>query len=159
MLMKESAITGKVISNIYIRNASVLFILLSADVSKKIIMAGSFSLYGFLYTCVVFPVLYLLIVFHNLVLYEKLFRQKRYFLYTLCAIAPLLLYNEYFLPPMRARFQIWWNPESITDKLLMIYGYLVYVYLGLGIYIGFKYYLQREDSMKLAYLKRELELK
>lgn len=156
----KNGLADKVINNFYLRNIVVLLVLLSASIAKKTYAAGGFLFSGFVYSCIIFTIYYALITFHNVILFQKLFRQRKYVLYFVALVLLFFAYHQFVLPPFKRMFRIEDAlPESFTDKLLVIYGYLVDTCIGLGLYLGFHYFRQREDSLKLMYLKRELELK
>ncbi len=155
----NNTFTGKLLNNFYLRNTILLLILLSATVAKKVFMAMGFDLLGFFNTCCSFVLLYLIFIFHNLILYDQIFKRGNYFSYIILFILVLVLYNEIALPFFRSLFHIEWPLESLQDKLLLQYSRVVDIYLGLGLYLAFSYFKEREQKLKLENLNKALELK
>lgn len=150
---------GSILNSFYLRNAALLFILLTANVSNRIFMTQEVNVPGIINIACTFTILYIIFVFHNRVLYEQLLRHRRYVAYLLGLLTALVVYNELVLPPFRRWFGIEWEPELWSGKLSLLYNRLILVYLGLGVYLAFTYLRQREQQLDLENLNRELELK
>jgi two-component system LytT family sensor kinase len=112
--------------------------------------------------------LYFYFVFHNAILYEKLFTTKRYITYVLVLLVTLFAWREstsYFYWLMTR------NPgESVYEirelkqynAALWVFIYwtnIIYVLFSLGVYLSFKYFKEHTRLLQVQNIQRELELK
>ena len=150
--------TEKLISNFYLRNIVACYAIFSVSIERKTLIS-SFNVLGFWMSSITFTGEYLMFLFHNLVLYEKLFRKKKYVWYVLSFAALQIVFNEVFVRNIWYLFLAEWVPETPVDRMLIYYDSTATTYIGLALYLGFKYFKEREDKLKIENLARQLELK
>lgn len=155
--MRAASYISKIINNFYYRNGIILSILVVSG------LAASIAFYGFEINEIVgyilnFSIFYLLLIFHNKIIYPRYFLKKKYTLYifhTLLFTLIQLLFSRGI--KMVAHTYIY--PDTLGIWLSFLFNNLVLIYISLGIYLSFSYFKEREETLSLTYLKRELELK
>ncbi len=156
--MKKSSLADRVLNNFYLRNLCLYLAIFSISVARKTLVAN-FNVLGFWMSSITFGELYLLIMFHNLVLYKKFFRQRKYLLYAGSLAVILVLYNECILSVTRYFFVFAWPNASPFEEVLIYYDLIGNVYIGFGLYMAFTYFREREEKLRIENLARQLELK
>jgi hypothetical protein len=146
--------TEKLISNFYLRNIVVCYAIFSVSIARKTLIAD-FNVLGFWMSAVSFTGEYLMFLFHNLVLYEKLLRRKKYVSYVLSLAALLIFFNEVFLRNVRHLFLFEWLHETPVEKMLIYYDFIATTYISLALYLGFKYFRERQHKLKIDNLARQ----
>lgn len=158
----------KVINSFYLRNFIILCLFISPDILQKLTMEGDNRLQNVAVTAYNLSCFYSYIVFHNSVLYERILKKKKYLLYIVVFISTLVFWREL------THYITWLFTRSATDTHYMIrelkqhnfafwvfiyWANVVYIYIGLGVYLSFRYFKEREEALNLLYLKKQLELK
>lgn len=150
----------KILDNFFLRNLAVFLILFSVQLGSK----GSFQLQwpitpGEVLMISIFQAWsYALYVFHNLVLYRKVWMRKKYLLYAGLLLLTIFCYRNiytwllYLLIGQKVHL-------SLTSWLSLTWMDLIYIYLALGVYLSFTYSRERERLLQIENEKKELELK
>lgn len=149
----------KILDNFYLRNLTVLLILLSVQAGLHSARNEAIT-WDVVQHAVIFQTYaYMQFLFHNLVLYNKLFMRKRYVLYILSLFTMVFAVQKLHD----------WLMYKMTGNTIGDFGFKVwagvywinfmYIFLALGIYLAFKYSRERERMLQLENEKKELELK
>ncbi|MBV9989436.1 MAG: histidine kinase [Chitinophagaceae bacterium] len=101
---------------------------------------------------VVIVTFYIWLVFHNTVLFGKLFLRRHYLYYFLSLAAGILLISRVHRGIMEPLAR---NSESWRGAII---GNLVYTCIGLACYLAFKYLLERKTFYQLKVMQRDIEL-
>jgi two-component system LytT family sensor kinase len=155
----SNSLFSKLLGNVYLRNIVFLLLLLASTVANKLYTLRYFDPMGFLNIVTGFSLYYLIFIFHNTVLYEKLWKKKKYFLYIAILSVVLISLDEVMLPIIRRIFHIPWQKENFYEKLLILYTRYINIYIAFAVYLGFTYFRQQENKLRLENLNREVELK
>lgn len=155
--MVGSTLFSRIINNFYYRNIIVLLLLLIAYNSTRVAVQG-FVVLGVLGYSATFILFYFVFIFHNRLLYPHLLFRKRYLLYTFATIGLVLSYQYVSRVMLLAM-----NAPAASYNAFIFLSYtlhdLVELYLAFGIYLAFIYFREREETLNLENLKREVELK
>lgn len=150
----------RILDNFLLRNFAVFLILFTVQLGSK----GSFQLQWPLTTedvliITAFQALsYTLYVFHNLVLYRKVWVRRRYLLYVGLLLLTIFCYRNIYTWMLHtiAGMQV---QLSLSSWLKLTWMDLIYIYLALGVYLSFTYSRERERLLQIENEKKELELK
>lgn len=159
MTAGNNKLLTRVLGSIYLRNLVLLLLLLASSTATKVYTLRSFDLMGFFNICMASTSIYLTFIFHNTVLYEKLWRGRKYLLYFIILTASLISLDQLLLPAIRKLVHIPWENGSYSAKLLVLYTRFINTYIALAVYIAFSFYKEHEKQLKLENLNREIELK
>lgn len=158
----------KIINNFYLRNIVILLIFISPDIFQNIAMHEGVEGQKLLDLAFNRSAFYCYIVFHNRVLYEYFLKKKKYILYVIVFLVTLLICRE------TIGYLSWLMSSPTTNtsySVEEIIGYnwayfifiywanIVYMYIGLGVYIAYKTFKDRERLLQIENEKKTLELK
>lgn len=159
---------SKIIYNFYLRNLSILIIYVSPDIFQKIAVNPQISITELSDIFMNKTAFYIFFIFHSRILYEHLLLKKRYFIYALTFLCALFIWRE-------GTSYIFWLLTKTSEEttyhikelqkynwILWVFIYwanIIYIYIGLGVYIAFKSIKDKERLLKIENEKKSLELK
>lgn len=150
----------RILDSFFLRNLAVFLILFSVQLGSK----GSFQLQwpitleDLLGISVFQTLSYSLYVFHNLVLYRKVWVRRKYLLYVGSLLLTIFVYRNIYTWLLHLVI----GQEvhlSLSSWLSLTWMDLIYIYLSLGVYLSFTYSRERERFLQIENEKKELELK
>ncbi|MEI7492583.1 MAG: histidine kinase [Bacteroidota bacterium] len=142
----------KILSNIYIRNILfLLFFILNyfAQIFFFRLSPPHITIIAMYIFLIVYQYGY--VVFHNLVLFEGFFVSKRFWLYLFSVIS--LVGIDYLI----TRFCLYLINDHTQSRLFFL-SHIVFLYLGLAVYLAFKYFRERARLAELKVVHKEVEL-
>lgn len=142
--------------NVYLRNLIVFAAVISGYFAQNL-AHNVVDEKNYLFTFVAFAWIYILYVFHNRIVYEKIYRRYGIAYYTIATIAALVVNQQvwfYLLPLFGEQ-----TPHYTTAQYIGIYwANTVFLYLAFGIYLVFQYAKKNELLAAVEKEKRQLEL-
>ena len=158
----------RIVNNFYLRNLCILLVYISpsllqdmADIKQRGVMFAAENLLGHV-------ALFIFFIFHSRILYEKLIRNKKYLRYGIAVILSLFIWREstnYFIwlafkPATETTYQIYELKNYNWAFFLFCYwADFVYSWFALGVYLAFKYFMERARLLEIENVQKELELK
>lgn len=157
----------KVINNFLLRNLIILILFISPDILQYMARTGNIRVSAILTTCYNLSCFYSFIVFNNTVLFEKLALKRKYILYTVTFITTLVIWREataYILWLVTGDGQGKYRIPELYDYnmaywIFTYWANIIYMSIGLGVYLSYKYFRKQQQSLRLISINQELELK
>lgn len=142
----------KLFDNIYSRNLIVLGLIITVQYALDVTNTSKDKKpYNLVMNLTFITLMYIYVLIHNKILFEKFLNLKKYLFYIL--LFALLLFCDYFISIGLIKL--------ITDEKIQYsytFGRTVFIYLGFAVYIAYKYFNQQSKLRELEALKRENEL-
>lgn len=158
----------RIINNFYLRNLAVLFLFISPDILQDVADIKRLGLPYLVRDISGLTAFYVFFVFHNHILYEKIFLRKKYLLYALTFLITIFCWREstsYLIwlvtkPPSETVYHIVELKDYNWIFWVFIYwADIIYIYISLGVYLAFKYFKERTLILQAENMQKELELK
>lgn len=158
----------RIINNDYFRNLAILLIYISPDILQHIAAKGGITRSKLIEIVFNNSAFYLYFVFHNRVLYEKLFLKKKYIIYAILFLSTLFIWREsssyaYWLMskhPGETVYHIRELEEYNWKFWVFIYwANIIYIYIALGVYIAYTGFRDKERLLQIENEKKSQELK
>lgn len=146
-----------VLNNFLLRNAAAFILVYGGSFLQRMAMKKeSIEIVSYLYVSILF---YSLCVFHNVVLYKRYFRQKKYPQYLLGLAIAIFMFQALILVQERYMRHLPFPPHTLTVWVSIFMINLSYITLGFAVYYSFNHYRDMHQQLNLQYMMRELELK
>ncbi|MBS1780072.1 MAG: histidine kinase [Bacteroidetes bacterium] len=158
----------RIADSFLLRNLVICFLYVSPDMFQDIAALEQMGIPHLVTDVGGHIAFYMFFVFHNRVLYEKLFAAKKYALYLVGFFVTMFVWREstqylfwlYTRPAGETVYQI----EELRNYNWLFWVFIywadfVYSWFALGVYLAFKYFKERTRFLQVENLKKELELK
>lgn len=157
IFLHMNQVVNKIQDNFYLRNLFLVFILTSVHVGSRS-TSRDFNHSDIFISFMFAGWSYMAYMFHNTVVYEKLLKQRKYFLYLLSFIVLLVIHRQGYNGLM-GHFQKIWLRLTTRGWVALYWLDTMYFMLALGVYLAFTYSRERERLLQVENEKKELELK
>lgn len=148
---------NKILNNFYLRNLFLVLVLTSVHLGSRS-TSRDFNITDLPISYMFAAWSYTMYMFHNMFLYEKVLKRKKYFLYLLLFVALLIVHRQGYNELM-GHFQKLWLRLTYRGWLALHWLDVMYFMLALGVYLAFTYSRERERLLLVENEKKELELK
>jgi two-component system LytT family sensor kinase len=142
---------SKILSNIYLRNLALFFTLVALYTIQLIVLnVDKVSISQFGSNVFSIFVQYGYILFHNLILFEKLFLKRKYILYFL--MMSFLLGFDYYTT------SYWFTLIGESFSMVFMLNRFILYMVGIGAFFLLKYYQEKSKFRELQFLQKNSEL-